>query len=67
LTTNLFVIIKLYVVFLMDTSELGDHEGREIGYLYHTLQSTVWEQEGILLSFMALHDHHNHCRNVLSQ
>jgi hypothetical protein len=51
----------------MDTSELGDHEGREIGYLYHTLQSTVWEQEGILLSFMALHDHHNHCRNVLSQ
>jgi hypothetical protein len=44
------------MVFLMDTSELGDDDDGDEGYLSHTLQSNFWEQEDIVLSFMALND-----------
>jgi hypothetical protein len=51
----------------MDTSELGYDKDCDEGYLPHTLPSTFWEQEDILLSFMALHDDHNRYCSVLSQ
>jgi hypothetical protein len=54
--TYLFIIIELCLVFLMDTSLLGDDVEGEEGYLSHTLQSIVWDQEDILLSFMALYN-----------
>jgi hypothetical protein len=47
------------VVFLIDTSELGENKDGDEGYLSHTLQSTFWEQEDIVLSFMVLHDDRN--------
>jgi hypothetical protein len=44
----------------MDTSRLGDDKEGDEGFLSHTLhQSTVWEQDGMLLSFMALYNKHN--------
>jgi len=51
----------------MDTSYLDDdNKDGDEGYLSHTLPSTFWEQEDIMLSFMALHNKHNQYHNVLS-
>jgi hypothetical protein len=50
----------------METSELGDDKDGDIGYLSHTLQSTFWEQEDTMLSFMALYDEYNRYHNALS-
>jgi hypothetical protein len=47
----------------MDTLLLCDDDDDE-WYLSHTLQSTFWEQEDILLSFMALYNEHNQYCNV---